>query len=177
MKGFGKPAIKTVIKVAMAPMLGRMMKVYQLDDGTVLLDINYGAKAVDKDPSHLVHWIENSPSAEVIKVACGKKICYAMEPERYVDFLRFEAKNDSPSGSSMELSLVQSGMDDLVKEAQSAGQEFITMPTGHKVRFYHHPEHGRVFNADDLAAMLGTTTDELEQTVNSEKFKRFRELH
>ena len=169
MKGFGQKTyqVETVRKDILRT--GRMVTLARSGDRR-FLEINSAAIAIDSSAETLKQWASNN-KVEISQCHDGSTVLECIGIDGFVSFMNHMAHEaDNPYALQIESQAVREGAMSAIAKAKAEGKDYIILPTGHRVRI----NEAGYFNAEDFAAALGMSGQELEQGINSEEFKAFQ---
>ena len=178
-KGFGGAFPQTVSLVSTDMFeIGRDLRVCQLK-GKVLVEIGSLARLVCKSKKRAAEWIEqdNVQSWEVTDISTGLPVLVTcVELGGVQDFLEYERESDNPHAAQLMSRAVSHGIDHQIQKAIAEGKSYLDTPFG-RIRFTE--IDGQIMlRAEDIAGVLGTTTEEMAQEMQSPEFQEFvRQSH
>lgn len=170
MKGFGRKTYQVEIAKEDVLRTGKMVTLARSGD-RYFLEISSAAIAMDSSAETLKQWAGNN-KVEISQCHDGSTVLECISIDDFVPFMHHMAHEaDNPYAFQIESQAVQEGAKNAIAKAQAEDRDYIILPGGHRVRI---DKESSYFNAEDFAAVLGMSEQELEEGMKSEEFQAFQ---
>ncbi|MCT7965052.1 hypothetical protein NG799_01735 [Laspinema sp. D1] len=136
------------------------------------IEIKSAAKLIQKDPQHLVDWVNKSGKELKRCTIIGSKLSIlCISVSDYVEFVQTECENDNPYAEQIMYRSVIERINTRIQSAREAGNNHFEF-NGQIVRFQVIDGESLIMQ-EDLAELLGITLSDLQSKMQSAEFNQY----